>query len=31
MRKCVKQKAGKYLGYLYEIWMYDSKGNKQIL
>jgi hypothetical protein len=23
-----KQKAGKELGYLYEIWVYDNKGNK---
>jgi hypothetical protein len=28
MRKGVKQKAGKELGYLYEIWVYDNKGNK---
>ena len=23
-----KQKAAKYMGYLYEVWVYDSKGNK---
>jgi hypothetical protein len=27
MRKCVKQTAGKELGYNYEIWVYDGKGN----
>ena len=24
----LKQKAAKELGYLYEIWVYDNKGNK---
>lgn len=24
----LKQKAGKELGYHYEIWVYDGKGNK---
>ena len=24
----LKQTAGKQLGYLYEIWVYDNKGNK---
>jgi hypothetical protein len=28
MRKGVKQKAAKALGYKYEIWVYDKKGNK---
>jgi hypothetical protein len=28
MRKGVKQEAGKNLGHNYEIWIYDSKGNR---
>ena len=28
MRKGVKQKTAKELGYQYEIWVYDSKGNR---
>ena len=27
-RNLLKQSAGKALGYNYEIWVYDSKGNK---
>ena len=27
MIKGVKQKAAKDLGYIYEIWIYDNKGN----
>jgi hypothetical protein len=28
MRKGVKQNAAKELGYAYEIWVYDGKGNR---
>jgi len=26
----LKQKSGQQLGYNYEIWIYDKKGNKEI-